>query len=41
MSEENPRVLVKGLDELVDIAIVKAINIELDDPHDGVSIRSI
>ena len=32
---------LKGLDELVDIAIVKAINIELDDPHDGVPIRSI
>jgi hypothetical protein len=40
MSEEDPRVLVEGLLELLDIAVVEAINIELDDPNDLVAIRS-
>ena len=40
VGEENPRVFVKGPLELVDIAIVKAVDVQPDNPNDVLAIRS-
>jgi hypothetical protein len=40
VGEENPRIFVKGPLELVDIAVVKAVDVQLDNPNDVLAIRS-
>jgi hypothetical protein len=39
VGEEDPRVFVKGPLELVDIAVVKAVDVQLDNPNDVRTLR--